>query len=549
MPAPPPADAAASRARRFGAGVALGALVLAAYLPALRGGFVWDDDATLTRNPVVAASDGLRRIWLTTEPRDYWPVTYSGLWAEWRLWGPHPLGYHAVSVALHLATVLLLWGLLRRVWEDPPGAWLAAALFALHPVNVESVAWVTQQKNLLAMLFYLAAIHAFWRAEEGGRPGWRLLALAAFGLAMLSKGSVAMLPFVFLGMIRWRQPLTRRDWGRIAPFFVVAFVLVAVNLWFQAQAAGGGEVRGDGLLPRILGAAAAGWFYLCHALWPTHLAFIYPDWQVRAEGWRWWLPLAAALAATGGLAWAAARHRLGRGALFAWTYFWAALVPVLGFVDVYYMRYSPVADHYQHLAIIGVVVWVAAGWRAFVRRFPARGFRAVPVFVLAWLGILTWRQGLNYRDSRTLYLATLRANPRAWLAHFNLGEALLEEGRVSEAIGHFEGALRAKPDYFEARNNLGIALAEANRLPEAAAQFEAAVRLQPGYAPAHVNLGKVWLQERRAADAIAQFREAVRLGPDSADAHRALGVVLNATGQAAEARQEFAAAARLDRRP
>ena len=236
-------------------------------------------------------------------------------------------------------------------------------------------------------------------------------------------------------------------------------------------------------------------------------------------------------------------------AFLAWGYFWVALIPVLGFVDVYYMRYAPVADHYQHLALIGVAGLAAAAWRALARRVSAPAFRAVPVLVLLALGGLTWRQTRIYRDNRTLYAAAIERNPGAWLAHFNLGEMLLEEGQAPGAIGHFEAVLRAQPGHFEAHNDLGIALAETNRFPEAGAQFEAALRLNPAYAPAHLNLGKIRLHERQLPEAVAQFREAARLAPGNAEAHRALGLVLRATGREGEAGTELAAAARLDRRP
>jgi tetratricopeptide (TPR) repeat protein len=287
--------------------------------------------------------------------------------------------------------------------------------------------------------------------------------------------------------------------------------------------------------------------------------FLYPEWSVSARSGFWWLPLGGAVAVTallGGLA--SARTGPGdrldaagwaRPAWFAWGYFWVSLVPVLGFVDVYYMRYAPVADHYQHLAIIGVAVGVAAAWRPCAARLPAGSARAVPLAVLAVLGLLTWRQCLMYRDNRSLYLTAISRNPRAWLAEFNWGEQLLEKGRAAGAIDYFAAALRAKPDYFEAHNNLGIALAESGRAAEAAAQFEEAVRLNPAYAPAHLNLGKARLQQRRGPEAMAQFREAAQLNPRDAEARRALGLLLRALGREAEARDELAAAARLDRRP
>ena len=560
-------------------GLALVAAGLLAYLPALRGGFVWDDDTTLTRNPLILAADGLRRIWFTTDAQDYWPVTYSALWCEWRLWGAAPFGYHAVNLALHLAEGVMLWAVLREIWSDQGGAWLAAALFVLHPVNVESVAWITQQKSLWAMFFYLASLLCFlrtrWAGGSGSPPGLYGLSLLAFVLAMLSKGSVAMLPFVLLGVIRWRRPLNGGDGIRLAPFLAAAGVLVAMNLWFRGH--GSAEViREASGLERLLGAAGVVWFYLGKALWPAPLIFVYPAWRVSPANPLWWLPLLGVLAVTGWL-WSVRRSR-ARALLFGWGYFCLMLFPVMGFADVYFMKYSLVADHYQHLAIVGVMVLAAAGWRALAARMPSFLFRAGPIAVLAALGILTWRQCLAYHDVQTLYRDTLEKNPGSTLAHnnmggalmdekryaeaeaqyeevlridpastaahFNLAEALLREGRLPEAIGEYQTAVRLKPSYLEAHNDLGGALAHLGRWPEAISQFRISLALMPGNAQIHFNLANALADSGQFPAAIAEYREALRLKPDYAPAHRNLGRSLQQVGRTAEAAAEFAAAAR-----
>jgi tetratricopeptide (TPR) repeat protein len=580
------------RGRDLLAGALLVGATLAAYLPALRGGFVWDDDATLTNNPLVKAADGLRRIWFTTQAKDYWPVTYSALWAEWRVWGANPFWYHLTNVLLHAASACLIAAILGRLFgraesgspaevprirrkgapsfaEAPErlqslAPWLAAFLFALHPVNVESVAWITQQKNLWAMLFSLLSILSFIPADTAtdapaakrqDAPGEAsakaapppFLSLAFFTLAMLSKGSAAPIPVVLLGLILWRRRLTRRDLLHLAPFFAVSVILVAADLRFQARDALGEAIRSAGIPERLLGAGAVVWFYLGKSLFPAGLSFVYPQWHVRTDALGWWIPLASAAAVTVAL-FALRKRSWGRPLFFVWACFCAMLVPVMGLADAYFMKYSLVADHYAYMAQVAAVAVAALAWDRLRPGRPnlERAAVALAAGVVCALGVLTWRQCETYRDTRTLYEATLRRNPDAWLIHYNLGEMLLEERRIPEAAAHFRDALRARPDYMEAHNNLGIALAEMNQVPLAVAEFREAVRLKPEYAPARVNLGNALAQTGHPTEAVGQFREAVRLEPDYAEAHRGLGLALHALDRDAEAVPEMRLAERLD---
>jgi len=555
--------------RRFWlAAAALAGITLLAYLPAFRAGFVWDDDSFLTMNPLIKAPDGLHRFWFTTQAMDYWPVTSSTLWLEWRLWGMNAAGYHATNVALHLVEVVMLWAILRRL--AIPGAWLAALLFAVHPVNVESVTWVAQRKNLVAMLFYLASIYLFlrtrWSAStvtklpKGARspldgagqtrrgrrvpPGlWYGLSLFAFALAMLSKGSVAPLPLVLLGIIAWRRQLTLRDGLLIAPFFILGGALAAVNVWFQTHGSAV-IIRTVTFWERLLDAGAVVWFYLFKALWPTRLIFVYPQWNVQPGNLLWWLPLLGAAGLTVGLAFLARRHASGRAAFFSWAYFCVMLIPVMGFADIAFMEYSLVANHYQHLAIIGVVALAAAGWSGW--REKNRGLAtAAAAVVVGVLFALTWRQNQTYRDLETLYRTTLEENPDSWVAQGNLGSLLAGTGRLPEAIPHFVAALRIKPDYPQARVSLGSALATTGHLPEALAQFEEAVRIRPNFAEGHYNLGLALSAVGRRDEALAEFEQAVRFKPDSALAQYHLGLALAGAGRLEDATAHLAEAVRL----
>jgi len=548
-----------NRPRDFGRGAARVALLLGltvlAYVPVLSSGFIWDDDSLLTQNVLIKSAAGLGRLWFTTQPSDYWPVTGTSFWLEWRLWGMKASDYHATNLGLHLATVLLLWTVLRRL--RLPGAFLAALLFAVHPVNVESVAWIAQRKNLLALLFSLLAVLAFLRTDwetpaktgplySPGARHWYLLSGLAFIAAMLSKGSAAPIPLVLLGLVWWRRRPEIRDLLRLFPFFLVAAILVGVDLWFQKHGVTT-VVRSAGLLERLAGAGAILWFYLAHALWPVRLIFVYPLWKIQVSDPRWWLPAVAAGIVT--LLFWRRRRQWSRPELAAWAYFGVMLVPVLGFTDVYFMRYSLVADHYEHLALIGVVAWAA--FRFTTAHSQLRGaFRtagtAVAVAVISSLAFVTWRQSSQYADIPTLCRAILARNPDCWLAHLNLGIVLQERGQTAEAISHLEAAQQIEPDAAEVHFNLGNAYTDAARPAAALGQFQAAVRLRSDYTDAYNNLGIALARSGRLAEAIPEFAAALRLRPDFAEAHFNLGVTLLHRGQSEEARKELEETLRLD---
>jgi len=529
------------------------ALVFAAYYPALRSGFIWDDDSILTQNLLIKAPDGLHRFWLTTEPQDYWPVTMSSFWFEWRLWGMNPAGYHAVNIGLHAIEACLLWAVLRRL--RVPGAYLAALLFAVHPVNVESVAWIAERKNMLAMLFFLLSIACFlrtrWFSEASGAPagssaggGWYGLSVAAFALAMLSKGSVAILPVVILGIILWHRGPRRGDGVRALPFFLVAGVLAAVDIWFQGHHLVA-PIREASILQRLLGAAAAVWFYLWKAILPADLMFFYPKWRIAPGHVLWWLPLTAAAAVTLVLWW----NRRGpwRPALFAWSYFCLALLPVMGFTDVYFMRYSLVADHYQHLALLGVVTLAAACWAKWMGSGRAGSMlRLIPLIVIGGFAFLTWRQSKIYRDSDTLFTETQKRNPDSWECENYAANALLRAGRLDDAIAHYERGLRLGPEYAEAYGNLGVALSYAGRVDEAIAYLQEAVRLEPDFVKAHYYLGLDLAGADRLPEAVAQYERTLRISPDHGEVENSLGLALSRMNRLQEAIVHYGRAVALE---
>ncbi|HUR56306.1 MAG TPA: tetratricopeptide repeat protein [Opitutaceae bacterium] len=504
----------------LGFGALLVFVTLIAYQPALRGGFIFDDNVFLTENPLIHAADGLQRFWFSREAADYWPVTSTTLWLEWRLWGLNAAGYHVTNVALHIATVLLLWAVLHRL--DVPGAWLGALFFALHPMNAESVTWITERKNLMALLFFLLSI--LWFTGGKRRDYW--LSLSALVLAMLSKGSTVILPLVLLGIGAWqRRPLARAA-ARLAPFFIVAAGLALFEATFSTIVAAE-KMQATGVLERVLRAGGVIWFYLGKAIWPRALSFDYGPWAIRTDALRWWLPLIAACALTAVL-WRA-RRTWSRPALFAWGYFCVALLPVLGFAEVGFMRYSPVSDHFAHLAIVGVAAAGGAGGWWLARRtgkFQRTFLVVTATALIAVGGTLTWQQSGNYADAVTLYRETIARNPTSWVALNNLGALLSDAGQNDQAIALLEAAVRVQPALPESRNNLGLALYRLGRLDEARLHYEEAVRTRPDFFKARNNLGVVLAQRDRLPEAIRQFEEALRLAPSFGEAQENLARAL-----------------------
>jgi len=569
-----PAPAADSRpGRLWGWAAFLVAATLAAYLPVGGAGFIWDDDTFLWRNPLILGADGLFRLWFTTEAPDYFPLTSTTLWLEWRLWGANPLGYHVVNVLLHAASAVLLWRVLARL--KIPGAFLAAAIFAVHPVNVASVAWITERKNTLAMVLYLASLWFYLRAEEerelrppageaaAAAPGFSrfdALSLLAFLGALLSKTAVVPLPVVLLGLAWWRRGrLELRDLGRSLPYFALALAAGVVTVWFQYHRAMGAsqlDVRADSLGSRLAGAGWAFWFYLYKALAPLRLSFVYPRWQINPARVASYVPGLLILGLLG-IGWRY-RRGWGRPGLLGLGYFLVMLLPVLGFLNIYFMRYSLVANHWQYFALIGPIALFAAGFtragrsmsaaagRAGWPRVSAFGFSLSAFGLVLALGVLTGREAATYKNLKTLWTTTLARNPAAGLAHNNLGTLLLEEGRPAEAEAHFRQALALQPKAADVSSNLGGALLAQGRFAEAIPPLQQAIKLQPDSAQAHNNLGSALIRQGRMDEALAHFRRAVELRPGLASARGNLGGALLQAGQADAAIAELQRALELE---
>jgi tetratricopeptide (TPR) repeat protein len=470
---------------------------------------------------------------------------------------------------LHALSALLFWRLLRRL--QVPGAWLASALFALHPVMVESAAWITERKNVLSLALCLAALLAYLRYEQGkagnARPPAEALTPAAhsrrvtrhvslyYGLALilflgalLAKTMVFPLPAAILLLTWWRrgQIRWREDVLPTLPFFILSFGMCAVTAWLEKTSVGAqGPDFALTFSQRFLIAGRAFRFYLGKLFWPANLCFVYPRWQPNAgEWWQWLYPVTAlGLLSTLWLV----RGRIGRAPVTAALLFVGTLFPVLGFVDAYYMRYSFVCDHWVYLPSLGPLALAAGGVSLVLRRCgKAERFLkpAVSGMVLLALGVLTWNQAEMYKDLQTLWRATIARNPSCWLAYSSLGNALGRKGNLDGAIRLFQEAIQLKPDLAEAYTSIGAILGMKGQIDEAIGQFQEAIRLKPDYAQAHYNLGNALERKGQTDEAIKQFQEAIRLKPDFA-LHYRLGIALERKGQIDEAIRQFEEAIRL----
>ena len=546
-------------------GLALCGIVAVSYYPALSAEFVWDDSIFVGESAVRAWS-GLWTIWFSPGEmmeEHYWPVLYTTFWLEHKLWGTWPFGYHLVNLLLYMANVVLLWHLLRRL--SVPGAWAVAAVFAVHPVHVESVAWVIGRKDLLSGLFYVAAALCWIRSIDGledrqrrpsdfmgvVRPGLYLASLGLFVAAVLSKSVAVTLPVAFAILLWWKNGrVTWTDAWRIAPFFVVALAVALADLTFYTAGRDFGIDHGP--VERVLIAAQALWFYAGKLAWPTDLAVIYPMWDIGIGDPLAWSCLIAAVAVAT-LLWFG-RHRLGRGPLAGVAFFAVTLSPALGFVDHLYMQFSLVADRFAYLAVIGIIavlVGAAVHYAEKLPDVPKTVALGVLVAVLAVFGKLTWDQSGVYRDEIAFFNHVISLNPEARSAHRNLANALIAKGRPTEALDASSIAVEKRPDSATVHVTRGIALLAVGRLDEATDSLRHALRLDPTNKIAHYNMAEIRKAQGRFEESLVSYREVLKLDPEFAAALAGMGEALFRLGGYGEAVQslEQATSLRVDALP
>ncbi|HKQ49414.1 MAG TPA: tetratricopeptide repeat protein [Phycisphaerae bacterium] len=536
----------------IGAAALVVVALLVAYAPAIRGGFIWDDDAHVTK-PELRSTAGLYRIWFEIgATQQYYPLLHTAFWIQHKLWGDWPVGYHLVNLTWHAIAAMLVLVIVRRLLRGKrvagadSGAVLTAAVFALHPVQVESVAWITEQKNTLSAVFYLAAMLSYLRFDETRQRSLYGLATGMFVLGLLTKTVTATLPAAMLVILWWQRGRLswKRDVGLLLPWFVLGAFGGLMTAWVERDLIGAkGAAFELSFVERFLLAGRVVWFYLYKLFWPGELIFIYPRWSVDAGAvWQWLYPMGL-LSVFVGMVFYARRNRAPLAALL---FFVGSLFPVLGFFNVYPFIFSFVADHFQYLPSLGVIALVCGGAALSVAKLSSPAARVLGLAILpVVLGVLTHRQCRMYADVQSLYEATIRKNPGCWMAYNNLGTVLDDRGRLHEAIEHYRRALQLRPDYADAHNNLGAALETLGRHGEAAVAHQEALRLRPRFPEARFNLGVAYTGLGDSARAIEQYRLAIQLRPNYPEAHNQLGMTLNATGRHDEAIAAYESALQL----
>jgi protein O-mannosyl-transferase len=572
-------------------------LVLAAwwvYLPASHGDWVWDDPVEVSQNTSLRDPAGLGRIWAAAVGFDYFPLKTTVQWAEWHLWGDQTTGYHGVNVGLHLLSAFLVWHLLGKLgirW-----AWLGGLVFAIHPVAVESVAWISELKNTLSLPLLLGAMIAYVRYDEdrsdrtAGDASRKVrsntlytLSLLLFLLAMLSKSTVAMFPWVILVHAWWKRGgVAWRDLIATTPFFVISLALGIVTIWFQHhRAIAGAPLEVGGMLSRLAGAGLAVAFYFSKCVFPIGLSPIYPEWKLDQPSPAQFLPWLG-LAIVFSWLWIR-RASWGRTVLFGLGWFFLNLIPVLGLIPMAYQRIAWVADHFAYISLVGLIGLAAAGMGALQSRIcPDRSWPIVVTagFLCVWLAVASHRYAGIFRNGQTLwtyalernpnssfvendlgkamfleghvaeaaahYARALQLDPRDAEAHYNLANILGDSGRISESIAEYEQTIKLKPKLYEAYNNLGLVLAKAGRPFEAIAEYQATLRLKPDSFEARCNLAETLAQVGRTLESVEQYELALRIKPDAANVHENLGIALAQLDRLPESISHLETAVQID---
>ena len=514
------------------------------YLPVWQAGYIWDDETVVTKNPVIVGPLGLKEIW-TTSAADICPLTLTTFWFEHKLWGLAPLPYHLINVVLHGCSAILLWRVLHGL--RIPGSWWSAALWALHPVQAESVVWITELKNTQSCCFYLLSILFFVRhladtnEKSAASLSWNYsLSLFFAAMAIASKSSTVILPIVLCLCAWWmRGRLGASSVVKMVPVFLLAISASLLSIWTQNLGPFGHESEPHTWLYRIATVGDAFWFYLGKLIYPQPLVMIYPLWQIDTSQGTAFLGAAATVLA-GIFLW------LNRQSLrpwaFAFAYFLVALLPVLGFFHMKFFLQSPVADRLQYLASIGPLALVGAGLS---RLNPPRLQWLLGASLLFLLGILTWRQARIDGNEVTLSNDILRVNPRSFGGYNDLGLVLLREGHAEESIPYFKTASGIDPTFIPAHENLGWAFLETKRNEQAITEFRLVLVATPMNETIRAGLAQALFQNGQLKEAIAEYHEALEVRPDDSNALNVLGNIYQHQGDLPNAVVEFKKAVAL----
>jgi protein O-mannosyl-transferase len=495
------------------------------YQPAWNADFIWDDDAHLTAHKCIVGPLGFKEIWTTSEA-NYFPLVLTTFWLMNKLFGLDPTAFHLTGIALHATCAVLLWYLLRLL--RVPGAVFGAAIWAFHPIQVESVAWVSEIINTQSCLFFLLALIFGVRWVDLDSRASLGIALICGAGALLSKPSTVGLPVV-LGLCTWwmRGTMRWRDVYWLAPFFLMSLAVSGWTIWEQRFHSGAqGDEWSNSFLERIAIAGRVFWFYLGKLIWPAPLIFIYPRWSFRQLDVVSLLP-SLLVVASAIFVWI--RRYYMRHVLLSFGYYFVMIFPVMGFFNVYFFRYSYVADHFVYLGSIGPIAFVCGSINFFLndQRASLRSGLFAGTLLLSALSVYAFIHARSFRDSDTLWRATLRRNPQSFLAWNNLGVSLLARESFFEAEKMFRQALEIAPAVAETHFNLGKCLNGQGKHLDAVEAFQAAVRLQPSLESARVSLGNTLaLMPGRQDEAITHYNAALLINPANSEVHTNLAVVL-----------------------
>ena len=537
-------------------------LVCVSYFPSIYGGFIWDDNTFLTDNPIMEKPDTLKRFWMSTEAPDYFPLVSTSLWLQRLLWGLNPMGFHIFNIVLHAFNTVMLWHILCKLRFRY--AWVAAAIFGVHPVHVESVAWITEIKNLQSTFFFMLTLICYLNFLYSQKKRWYIFSLLIFLLALLSKTSVVMLPLILLLYHWWsEESLSKTSLLNAVPFFVLSALFSAVTVWFQYNRAGAmGESWSVEYLERVAIAGRAVWFYMGKLILPLDLTFIYPRWSMDPGKASSYVPVTALLSVFI-ILWNR-RRSWGRPLLAGSGYFVINLFPILGFFNIYFMRYSFVTDHWQYLASPGIIVlavWIvtlliddASLTRSFAMNNTKGSFFQMKKYLKVSLGCLllgilmfsTFQRAKIFQKNFSIWEDTLKKNPNSWMAHNNIGLHLEEKGKLNEAIEHYKAAIRINPRYAVTYDNLGLILKRKGNPEEAAIHFKEAIRQDPKLWTSYNNLGYVLNALGKHDEAASYFQRALAINPRSIVAHNNLANILDAKGDIEKAKVHYMKALSID---
>jgi len=518
------------------------------FSPALHGTWLWDDDILVAKNALTHEPSGFWKGWYKLDGLgNYYPLEVDTEWVEWHLWHDDTFGYHLTSVLLHILSALLIWKLLSKIGLRL--AWLGGLLFIVHPVTVESVAWISELKNTLSLPLFLLAMCSWIDYDERRKRCDYFLTLGFFLVAMLAKTTMVMFPIIILLYAWWKR--SRVGWSDLKiglPFFVISLGLGVISVCLQPHQINlEHESFGNSFFTRFICGGLAITFYFFKCLWPVGLLPIYPVWTINLSSPLQYLPWPI-LGGLIGWLWTK-RTGWGRHALLGIGFFLLNLIVVVGFIMMNYTTMIWSLDHLVYIPMIGLIGLTVAAMEAVAKKLilPIRLIAAaLAAIVMGLLALESHGYAGMFVSKQTLCTYTIQRNPEAWLAYNDLGLSLFQEGRAPEAIEQYKLALKINPDYAAGHNNLGFALNQLGQTPEAIEQYEQALRVDPNYVMAHNNLGNILGREGRVPEAIEQYEMALKVDPDHAETHANLGLLLLHTGQLAEAINHFEWALKSD---